>query len=190
VKGEVSGMEHGIDSYQRFLDGDESALEAIIASYKDGLILFLNGFVGDLVTAEELTEEVFVKLVLKRPFFYRTATFKTWLYTIARNTAIDHLRRNKRTQIPLEDCPHLADEEELERSYIRRDDKLLLHACMKKLKPEYRQVLWLFYFEGFSCQQIGRIMKKTTHGVETLAYRARLALKNILIKEGFDYEGL
>ena len=183
-------MEHGIDSYQRFLDGDESALAEIIASYKDGLILYLNGFVGDLVTAEELTEETFVKLVLKRPGFYRTSAFKTWLYAIARNTAIDYLRRHKRQDVPLEDCPNLADEEELERSYIRRDDKLLLHACMKKLKPEYRQVLWLVYFEGFSCQQIGRIMKKTTHGVETLAYRARLALKNILIKEGFDYEGL
>lgn len=183
-------MDGGIDNYQRFLDGDESALEPIIASYKDGLILFLNGFVGDLVTAEELTEEVFVKLVLKRPAFYRTATFKTWLYTIARNTAIDHLRRNKRTQIPLEDCPQLADEEALERSYIRQEEKRLLHSCLKELKPEYRQVLWLYYFEGFSCQQIGRIMRKTTHGVETLAYRARLALKNILIKEGFDYEGL
>ena len=89
-------MEHGIDSYQRFLDGDESALAEIIASYKDGLILYLNGFVGDLMTAEELTEETFVKLVLKRPVFYRTSAFKTWLYAIARNTAMDHLRRHKR----------------------------------------------------------------------------------------------
>lgn len=183
-------MEYGIDSYQRFLDGDESALAEIIASYKDGLMLYLNGFVGDLATAEELTEETFVKLVLKRPSFCRASAFKTWLYAIARNTAIDYLRRNKRQEVPLEDYPHLTDEEELERSYIRRDDKLLLHSCMKKLKPEYRQVLWLFYFEGFSCHQIGKIMKKTTHGVETLAYRARVALKNILIKEGFHYEGL
>ena len=183
-------MEHGIDSYQRFLDGDESGLAEIIASYKDGLILYLNGFVGDLVTAEELTEEVFVKLVLKRPHFSQSASFKTWLYTIARNTAIDHLRRHKRQEVPLEDCPNLADEEELERSYIRCDDKRLLHSCMKKLKPEYRQVLWLSYFEGFSYQRIGRIMKKTTHGVETLAYRARLALKKILTEEGFEYENL
>ena len=183
-------MDHRCENYRRFLDGDEGALAEIILSYKDGLILYLNGFVGDLVTAEELTEETFVKLVLKRPGFYRTSAFKTWLYAIARNTAMDYLRRHKRQDVPLEDCPNLADEEELERSYIRRDDKLLLHACMKKLKPEYRQVLWLAYFEGFSCQQIGRIMKKTTHGVETLAYRARLALKKILTEEGFEYENL
>ena len=183
-------MDHKLDSYQRFLSGYESALCEIIAAYKDGLILYLNGFVGDLVTAEELAEETFVKLVLKRPHFAKSASFKTWLYTIARNTAIDYLRRNKRESVPLEECPHLADEEDLERSYIHQEEKLLMHKCMKQLKPEYRQVLWLSYFEGFSYQQIGRVMKKTTHGVETLAYRARVALKNLMIKEGYNYEGL
>ena len=183
-------MDHRYENYRRFLDGDEGALAEIILSYKDGLILYLNGFVGDLVTAEELTEETFVKLVLKRPRFSGDASFKTWLYTIARNTAIDYLRRNKGTSVPLEDCPQLADEEDLERSYIQQEERLLMHSCMKRLKPEYRQVLWLSYFEGFSYQQIGRVMKKTTHGVETLAYRARVALKNLMIKEGYNYEGL
>ena len=183
-------MEQKPNSYQLFLDGDESALADIIHTYKDGLILYLSGIVGDIVTAEELTEEVFVKLVLKRPRFHNGSSFKTWLYTVARNTAIDHLRRNKRIHIPLEECPHLAGEEDLERSYIHQEEKLLMHRCMKQLKPEYRQVLWLSYFEGFSYQQIGRVMKKTTHGVETLAYRARVALKNLMIKEGYNYEGL
>ena len=183
-------MDSGFENYQRFLKGEQDALEQIIKTYKDGLILYLNGFVGDLVTAEELTEETFVKLVLKRPHFSGGAAFKTWLYTIARNTAIDYLRRNKRESVPLEDCPQLADEEDLERSYIQQEEQLLMHSCMKRLKPEYRQVLWLSYFEGFSYQQIGRVMKKTTHGVETLAYRARVALKNLMIKEGYNYEGL
>lgn len=183
-------MEQKPNSYQLFLDGDESALADIIHTYKDGLILYLNGIVGDIVTAEELTEETFVKLVLKRPRFHNGSSFKTWLYTIARNTAIDYLRRNKRESVPLEECPHLAGEEDLERSYIHQEEKLLMHKCMKQLKPEYRQVLWLSYFEGFSYQQIGRVMKKTTHGVDTLAYRARAALKNLMIKEGYNYEGL
>ena len=183
-------MEQKPNSYQLFLDGDENALADIIHTYKDGLILYLSGIVGDIVTAEELTEEVFVKLVLKRPRFHNGSSFKTWLYTIARNTAIDYLRRNKRESVPLEECPHLAGEEDLERSYIYQEEKLLMHKCMKQLKPEYRQVLWLSYFEGFSYQQIGRVMKKTTHGVETLAYRARVALKNWMIKEGYNYEGL
>ena len=63
-----------------------------------------------------------------------------------------------------------------------------VHRVMKELKSEYRQVLWLIYFEGFSCAQVGRIMKKTTHNTEVLVSRARQALKNQLIKEGFEYE--
>ena len=61
---------------------------------------------------------------------------------------------------------------------------------MKKLKPEYRQVLWLIYFEDFSCAQAGKILKKSTHNTEMLVSRARRALKNQLIKEGFDYEDI
>ena len=184
-------MEHAVDSYRRFLQGDDSGLAEIICAYKDGLILHLNGFVNDLNTAEELTEEVFVKLVMKRPYFYQNAAFKTWLYTIGRNTAIDHLRRSRKAAVPLEACPQLCDEEaSLEQTYIQEEDKILLHRCMKKLKPEYQQVLWLVYFEDFSYQQIAHILRKTTHSVETMAYRARLALKNKLKEEGFAYENL
>ena len=183
-------METIMDSYQRFLTGDDRGLTAIIAAYKDGLILYLTGIVRNIATAEELTEETFVKLVLKRPRFDQNSAFKTWIYSIARNTAIDYLRRNKRADISLDEAPQIADEEDLERTYIQREEKILLHRCMKQLKPEYRQVLWLAYFEDFSYREIARILRKTTHSVETLAYRARLALKNILIKEGFEYEGL
>ena len=184
-------MDQGLDSYRRFLQGDDSGLAEIIRAYKDGLILYLNGFVGDLTVAEELTEDTFVKLAIKRPHFSQRAAFKTWLYAIGRNVAIDHLRRGKKSAIPLEDTALVPDEEaDLERAYIQRDDRILLHRCMKKLKQEYRQVLWLTYFEGFSYQQIARILRKTTHSVETLAYRARIALKNKLKEEGFEYENL
>ena len=59
---------------------------------------------------------------------------------------------------------------------------------MKVLKPEYRQVLWLIYFEGFRCADAAKIMKKSTHNIESLVSRARCALKNQLMKEGFEYE--
>ena len=184
-------MELEMDSYQRFLSGDESGLAEIICTYKDGLILYLNGYVNDLSTAEELTEETFVKLILKRPQFSKRCAFKTWLYAIGRNTALDHLRRSKKPEVSLEEYPQLGDEEEsLEHACIQQEDKRMLHQCMKKLKQEYRQVLWLAYFEGFTYPEIGRILRKTTHNVETMAYRARLALKKILTEEGYVYENL
>ena len=61
---------------------------------------------------------------------------------------------------------------------------------MAGLKPEYRQVLWLVYFEGFSSREASSVMKKSVHGIETLLYRARRSLKSELEKEGFVYEGL
>ena len=184
-------MDSGMDSYRRFLSGDNSGLEEIICVYKDGLILYLHGIVNDLQLAEELTENTFVKLVVKRPRFSQQSAFKTWLYTIGRNTAIDHLRRSRKAELPLEDCLQISDEEEgLEQRYIQQENKIMVHRCIKKLKQEYQQVLWLAYFEGFSYKEIARILHKTTHNIETIAYRARQALKTILIMEGYEYENL
>lgn len=179
------------ECYQRYLNGDNSGLTQIIGMFKDGLILYLNTYVRDVLVAEELTEETFVKLVLKKPKFSGNASFKTWLYSIGRNIAMDYLRRSKSKRIPLEDCPEIVDDEiDLERSYIQQEDRIFVHRAMRKLKPEYQQVLWLIYFEGFSNKEAGRILGKTTHNVETMAYRARNALKIKLIEEGYVYEEL
>lgn len=84
----------------------------------------------------------------------------------------------------------MSDEENLELSYIREERKIIVHRAMNKLKPEYRQVLWLVYFEGFSNKEVSAVMKKSVHNVETLVYRARKSLKSQLEKEGFVYEDL
>ena len=184
-------MESTEQSYQRFLCGDERGLVDLIRAYRDGLILYLNGFVSDLSVAEDLAEDTFLKLVLKKPRFSARSTFKTWLYTIGRNLALDHLRRNKRVHIPLEHCPEVADEElDLERQYLRQEEKIELHRTMKKLKDEYRQILWLIYFEDFSCEEAGKIMGKSVNSIRVLVCRARQALKTKLTEEGFVYENL
>ena len=184
-------MDQATLSYQRFLKGDESALVELIRDYRDGLMLYLNGIVSDLSVAEELTEDTFLKLVLKKPRFSARCSFKTWLYTIGRNLALDHLKRSRRSTVCLEDCPEISDAEcDLERQYIQQEDQIMLHHAMKKLKPEYRQVLWLVYFEGFRCAQVGKIMGKSEATTQTLVSRARQALKLKLLEEEFDYENL
>lgn len=184
-------MDFAADSYRRFLEGDDGGLEQIIGAYKDGLIMYLNAYVRDVDVAEELTEDTFVKLVLKRPRFYNHSAFKTWLYAIAANVARDYLRQKKVQEVSLDDCPEVsADEADLEQAYIRQEEKIMLHRVMRKLKREYRQVLWLIYFEDFTQKEVAKIMKKSVHNVETLAYRARRALKTKLLEEGFDYEDL
>lgn len=185
-------MDRGADSYRRFLEGNDDAFVEIIKDYKDGLIFYLNGFTGNIHVAEELTEDTFVKLVTKKPKFTGKASFKTWLYTIGRNVALDYLRhKSKRVHVSMQNCGEQVDDaESMERAYIREEGKIIIHKAIRQLKPEYRQILWLIYFENFTNKQAAEVMRKSVHGIETLVYRARVALKTQLEKEGFDYEGL
>ncbi len=186
-------MDNGASSYRRFREnGDESGLVEIIRDYKDGLMIYLTGIVGDVHTAEDLTEDTFVLLGTKKPKDKGKGSFKTWLYTIGRNIAIDHLRLRKRVkETPIELSPEQSDElEDITSAYIREQQKITIHKALRSLKPEYYQILWLQYFEQLSMKDCARIMKKSVHAAEMLASRARKALKAKLEQEGIDNERL
>lgn len=183
-------MDNGESSYRRFLSGDDSGLVEIIRDYKDGLIFFLNGYTHDILAAEELCEDSFVKLAVNKPRFDWRSSFKTFLYTIARNIAFDRKKTLKR-HISIDDAGEIdSGERSLEEEYLREEQKIAVHRAMEKLKPDYRQVLWLTYFEELSNKETAAVMKKSVHGIETLVYRARNALKKQLEKEGFTYENI
>lgn len=185
-------MDNGASSYRRFLDGDDNGLAEIVRDYKDGLILYLNGFVNNISVAEELMEETFFKIITKKPRFHAKYTFKTWLYTIGRNVAIDHLRHSaKLPAVPIEEVQRLIkDEADLEIMYIAEERKITVHRALKKLHPDYRQVLCLIYLEGFSGEEAAVVMRKSSRQMKNLLYRAKKALKTELEREGFIYEEL
>ena len=185
-------MDNGEASYRRFLEGDDYGLVEIIRDYKDGLILYICGIVGNITAAEELMEDVFVKLAVRKPKFKGKSSFKTWLYAVGRNAAIDYTRRQSRmNSVPIEECDDLlSDERSLEAAYIREERRITVHRMLVRLKPDYRQSLYLVFFEDFSVKEAARIMKKGRHQMENLIYRAKLSLKHELEKEGFVYEEL
>ena len=186
-------MDNGACSYRRFLDGDDMAFVEIIKTYKDGLTLYLYGFVGSLPLAEDLMRETFFKLLVKKPHFSQKSAFKTWLYAIGRNEALACLKKRARIlDRPFEDCEEWlsAGGGELETGYLREERRIRLHRALGKLHPDYRQVLYLTYFEGFSHAQARAVMKKSKTQMENLMYRAKKALKAELLKEGFDDEDL
>ena len=185
-------MDNGARSYRRFLDGDDKALAQIVKDYRDGLIFYLNGIVNDFSLAEELMEETFFKLITKKPVFSPKYSFKTWLYTIGRNIAIDYLRQNaKRLDVPFGEAEmYVQSECDLEQLYLIEERRITIHRALKKLKGEYRQVLWLLYFDGLSSREAALVMKKNARQMKNLVYRAKSALKSELDKEGFLYEEL
>ncbi len=182
-------MDNGSSSYRRFLEGDDDALLEIISEYRTGLILYLNSFVQNIHTAEELTEDTFAELAIKCPKFSGKSSFKTWLYAIGRNITAKQLRKHANFNIvPLESQEYLADKENIERKYIKSEQKRVVHKALHSLKPEYRQVLYLSFFEGFSNEETALIMKKSKRQVETLLYNAKKALRYELERSGFEYE--
>ena len=185
-------MDNGSKSYRRFLDGDNTGLVEIIRDYKDGLMLYINSIVHDIHIAEELTEDTFVRLVVRRPADKGNGSFKTWLYTMGRNRAIDYLRHSKRRQeLDLDACADsIAALHSVEELYFREEMRRIVHQALKRLRPDYQQVLWLIYFEDFSCKQAAAVMKKKVHTVEVLVSRARKALSEELRKEGYTREDL
>ena len=173
--------------YRRFLDGDDNGLVEIIDAYHESLTLFLNSFVQDPSLAEELMQETFVRLATKKPPFRGRCSFKTWLFTIARNCAIDYLRKNRRL-VSLDEQETLPDDTDIEREYLREEQKRILHKALRQIRPDYAQALYLMYFEDFDTEGISKVMHKTKRQVSNILYRAKQALRTELERVGFQYE--
>ena len=185
-------MDNGAVNYRRFLEGDDDGFVEIIKDYKDGLMLYLNNYVQNIHIAEDLMEDTFVRIVVKKPHFSGKSSFKTWLYAIGRNIAVDYVRKNaKISEIPAEEASDiLRDETDVENEYLRDEYKITVHKTLKKLNSDYGNVLYLIYFENFSIAETAEIIKKSYKQTENLLYRAKQSLKSQLEKEDFVYEEL
>ncbi len=172
-------MDKGDASYKKYLSGNDDGLVEIVSSYRTGLIIYINSYVNDIHTAEDLCEDTFFKIMVKKPIFIPKYSFKTWLYTIARNIALDYLRR-KKTEFNIDEFS-----KEEERKYYKdnlKEDYYQLYLALDSIKEDYRQAIQLKYFDDFSNEEISRILKKDKRQIETLLYRGKRALKQQLEK--------
>lgn len=181
-------MNNGNSYYERYLDGDVDALHTLVDEYKAGLTLYINSIVSDIALAEDIMLDTFAKLIIKKPRYLGKSSFKTWLYAIGRNLAMDTLKK-RRNDVPLSEAEnYISDTDELEERYLADERKLEVRRAIEKLKSEHGQALWLVYFEDFSNAEAARVMKKTSHQFDSLLYRAKAALRRELEKGGFDYD--
>lgn len=179
----------GFEQYSRYLSGDENALEELVRSYSDALIRFAYCYVQDAAAAEEIMEDSIVALIMKRKRFDNGDKLHGYLCKIARNKSIDYLRK-WRSNVPLEDVENVLTAGDLEADHSRRARNETVYICMQALPEQYREVLHLTYFEGLSLPQVSHVMHRSMKQTYNLHTRAKSALKQRLIKEGFSHEDL
>ena len=164
----------------RYRDGDVAAFEALYRRHNDALYRYLLRLCKHRDTAEDIFQEVWGKIIKARDSYRPTAKFTTFLYRVAHNCFIDHIRRNKRhtqtVDVEPDHQPDTADctEMQVERSLARRR---LLQA-LQELPDEQRDVFLLHEEAGQSLENIASI---TGTNRETAKSRLRYAVKKLRI---------
>jgi len=177
-----------------FCGGDASAFDELFGRWAGRVLHYLERMVRDRACAEELTQEVFVRVHRARAGYRPDARFSTWLYTIATRIALNELRRPQRRS------PHLsADDfgaaEQLAAADPAPDrvaDARLrgreVERALAALPERQRSALWLAAVEGLSYAQVAETLETSPSSVKALVHRARATLARMLWS-GDDEDG-
>ncbi len=175
-------------AYRRYLDGDNKAADLLVERYGDALTLYINGYIKDMHEAEDLMIEAFSRLFAKERPITREGGFKAYLYKIARNLALRHEGKRRILFLRLDELDFEPQSDALaETELLRSERDRRLYAALEKLKTDYREALYLVYFERMSYQSAAAVMSKNEQQVKNLVYRGKQSLKTILEQEGFVY---
>lgn len=169
---------------QQYLKGDEKALEILIKKYLKPIYSFVYKNVGDAAQAEDITQEVFVKVWKNMKRFDQKKSFKPWIFQIAKNTSIDFLRKKK--SIPFSKFENEKGQNVLMESLSAEsenlienlDDKNVVAFVMKNLNDKEQKIITLRHSDGLSFKEIADVLKES---INTVKSRYRRALVNIRI---------
>lgn len=166
----------------KYLKGDEKSLELLINKYLKSIYSFVYKNIGNPAESEDLTQEIFLKIWKNLKKFDKSKNFKPWLYQIARNTAIDYLRKKK--AIPFSRFQTESGQNIL-LDTLTDDSKDLLEDLHKKdiiekvtlsLDTNERKLIDLRHKQGMSFQEISDIFKES---INTIKSRYRRIIKNL-----------
>ena len=161
---------------------DESTFRAFVKEHQDRVFNVVLKMVQQENDAEEITQDVFIDVYRRPEAFRGESSVTTWLYRIAMNKSIDHLRRKKkwglfgasRSEKEPQDFFHPGVQAE------NREKAMFLFKAMKKLPGKQRQAWILSEMENFSYKEISEILNVSLSSVESLLFRARQNLRKIL----------
>ena len=174
--------------YSRFLkEGDSEDLRVLLERHRESLTMFLYRYLHDMEDAEEIMLDSFAVAISGTAGFLGKSSFKTWLFAIGRNLAMREIRKRHISTVPLND-EVLGSYEGNLTEYFRSEDKAALYRALEMINRDYREVLYLMYFEDMSIEEIASVMKKNKKQVYNLIQRGKDSLKSTLERMGFKYE--
>ena len=173
-----------------YLAGEEEAFGELTRRHLSGVYSFTLRFVGNPHEADDITQDTFLKAwkSLKK-YDARSSKFKTWLFRIARNSAIDFLRKKKHIPFSHFDTESginvltetVADTEELpDALLIKLEDAKELHATLEELQPRAREILLLYYTNDMTFEEIGEMLGEPANTVKSRHRRALQSLRKII----------
>ncbi len=171
----------------RFRDGDRSAFEALFRRYTPPLVNFLARMLPDRARAEELAQDVFVRIYQARERYEARSRFSTWLFGIAHNLALNELdRAYRKRERPLEEL-HLRGLKDPAPDALEQLDGRRTTAAIERalagLPARQRSALLLRSQESLSHDEIAEVLGSSSSGVKSLLHRARETLL-ALLEEG------
>ncbi|MDD5146606.1 MAG: sigma-70 family RNA polymerase sigma factor [Candidatus Pacebacteria bacterium] len=175
----------------KYLAGDEKSLEILVLRYFKPIYTFIFRNIGDAKAAEDITQDVFVRVWKNLKKFKKERSFKTWIFSIAKNASIDFLRKKK--SVPLSRFENQAGENILAERLVdpaplpdeifeREDAANLLRLAIDQLSLKYRQVLFLRYNDHFTFREIAESLGESIDTIKSQHRRAVIALKKTLQK--------
>ena len=176
-------MDNGASSYRRFLNGEESAFDEIMVEYFRPLVFFIDRYVHDVHTAEDIAIDAFSDLIVHRRRYNFKVSLKTYLFMLGRSRALDHLRHRKvLTMVELQEG--LPDEKELEETVLADERKRAVNDALARLPEDMRVAVHLVYFEDMTYDEAAQVMRKSRKQVDNLLYRAKKELRIMLGEDG------
>lgn len=163
-------------------EGDLLAFEQIMRLYERRVFGYVMRHVNNREDAEDITQEVFIKLYKKFGSYDPKQTFTTWLFTIATNTIYDFLRhrRGKQDLLTVDDPVQPFETADARDPYIAVAAAVDVGQALEKIKTVYRTVLLLYYRDELTCEEIAAALKIPVGTVKTHLSRARKSLKEVL----------
>ena len=181
---------------QRAKYGDENAFTSLVKAYQDKVFSMALYMTGNRQDAEDVAQEVFLKLWRSLDTYREDASPGVWIMTIAKHACFDELRRRKRSQTESLYEEHdgeqverpLADEDEQSNpatAVIHDERRQAVANAIMQLPPEPREVLTLRYINGLSYEQMAKVLGERPGTVKSRLWRAKKSLKNILENGNF-----